>query len=170
MTYAILQVLVEYCYNEHFDWAAGMHVEEDEDLSVSAEKLDALPDVLVAADRWLIPDLRLDAHQQVIAGIRFFVRPDNVKQVEKVADDANAEELRRCCEEHSIRNAEAILLANGGWTNGVNDVVLNLSERFQLFCKAFCVDLRLPIQSIFHHSTIPECDLQGIARPLNKGW
>ncbi|KAK3176644.1 hypothetical protein OEA41_007967 [Lepraria neglecta] len=112
MTYATLKTLVEYCYNEHFDWAAGMRVKEEEDLSVTADKLDALLEVLVAADRWLMPDLHLDAHRQVIAGIRFFVRPENVKQVEKVADEANAEELRKYCQEYSIRNAEAVLLAN----------------------------------------------------------
>jgi len=112
MTYATLKILIEYCYDDHLDWAAGMHVQEDEDLSVIAEKLDALLDVLVAADRWLIPDLHHDAHRQVIRGIRFFVRPDNVKQVEKIADEANAEELRKYCEEYSIENAEAVLLAN----------------------------------------------------------
>ena len=89
-----------------------MRVKEQEDLSVTADKLDALLDVLVAADRWLMPDLHLDAHRQVIVGIRFFVRPESVKQVEKVADEANAEELRKYCEEYNIRNAEAVLLAN----------------------------------------------------------
>jgi hypothetical protein len=112
MTYAALKVLIEYCYDDHLDWAVGMHVQEEEDLSVIAEKLDTLLDVLVAADRWLMPDLHLDAHRQVIRGIRFFVRLDNVKQVKRVADEANAEELRKYCEEYSIRNAEAVLLAN----------------------------------------------------------
>lgn len=48
----------------------------------------------------------------MIRGVRFFVRPDNVKQVEKVADEANAEELRKYCEEYIIENVEAVLLAN----------------------------------------------------------
>jgi sacsin len=61
MRYAPLKILIEYCYNENVDWAAGMHVEEEDDLSVVADKLDALLDVLVAADRWLMPDLHLDA-------------------------------------------------------------------------------------------------------------
>ena len=112
MTYATLKILIDYCYDDLLDWAAGMHVQEEEDLSVIAEKLDALLDVLVAADRWLMPDLHLDAHRQVIRGVRFFVRPDNVKQVEKIADEANAEELRKYCEEYSIENAEAVFLAN----------------------------------------------------------
>ena len=114
MTYATLKILIDYCYDNHLDWAAGMRVQEEENLPVIAEKLDVLLDVLVAADRWLMLDLHLDAHRQVISGIRFFVRPDNVKQVENVADEANAEELRKYCEEYSIENAEAVLLANPG--------------------------------------------------------
>ena len=122
MTYAILKILIHHCYDDHLDWAASMHVQEEENLSVIAEKLDALLDVLVAADRWLMPGLHLDARRQVISGIGFIVRPDNVKQVEKVADEAKAEELRKYCEEYSIENAKAVLLANpGGRMNVVNN-------------------------------------------------
>lgn len=45
----------------------------------------------------------------------------------------------------------------GDWMNGVNDVALNLSQgssRLKLFGMAFG-GLRLPVQSIFHYSTIP---------------
>jgi sacsin len=112
MTYATLKILIEYCYNENLDWAASMHVQGGENLSVIAEKLDALLDVLVAADRWLMPDLHLDAQRQIITGIRFFVRPDNVRHVEKVADEANAEKVRKYCEEYIICNAVAVFLAN----------------------------------------------------------
>ena len=66
MTYATLKTLVEHCYNEQFDWAAGMRVKEEEDLSVTADKLDALLDDLVAADRWLMPDLHFDAHRHPV--------------------------------------------------------------------------------------------------------
>jgi hypothetical protein len=58
-----------------------MHVQEEEDLTTTADKLDALLDFLVAANR------------QVIAGIPFFVRPDNVKQVER-RDGAPSEEAK----------------------------------------------------------------------------
>ncbi len=112
MTHCVLKILIEYCYDDHFDWAESMHVQEEEDLSVIAGKLDALLDVLVAADRWIMPDLHLDAQRQVLHGIRFFVRPDNVKEVETIAEEVNAEELRQYCEEYRIENAEAVLLAN----------------------------------------------------------
>ena len=112
MTYATLRILVEFCYHEHHDWAAGMRVAPDDSLLRIADKLDGLLDVLVAADRWLMPDLHADAQRQVIAGIRFFIRPDNVESVKKVADEANATELRKYCEEYSVCNAEAVLLTN----------------------------------------------------------
>jgi sacsin len=112
MTYATLRVLIEFCYHEHQDWATDMRVAKEDSLSRIADKLDGLLDVLVAADRWLMPGLHADAQRQVMVGSRFFVRPDNVDIVKKVADDANAKELKNYCEEFGIWNAEAVLLAN----------------------------------------------------------
>lgn len=112
MIYATLNILIEFCYNKHLDWAAEMHTEGSNTLSVIADKFDQLLDVLVAADRWLMPDLYINAQRQVIAGIQFFIRPDNIEYIKKVADKANARELRDYYEEYSIRNAEAVLLAN----------------------------------------------------------
>ena len=113
MTYATLRILIEFCYHEHHDWLAGTQVASDDSLWTIAEKLDVLLDVLVAADRWFMPDLHTHAQRQVIAGIRFFIRPDNVGDVQKVAEEANATELRIYCEEYRICNAEAVLLAYG---------------------------------------------------------
>ena len=112
MTHATLRILIEFCYHEHHDWSAGMQVARDDSLPTIADKLDVLLDVLVAADRWLMPDLHVDAQRQVIAGIRFFIRPDNVGDVQKVAEEANATELRDYCEEYRICNPEAVLLAH----------------------------------------------------------
>lgn len=111
MAYATVKILVEFCYNEDHDWAASMRVEEDNGLQVIADKLDSLLDVLVAADRWVMPDLHADVQRQVVAGIRFFIRPDNVKHVSKVAAEANASELRMYCEEYIVQNPAAVLLA-----------------------------------------------------------
>jgi hypothetical protein len=87
-------------------------VRPDDSVSRIADKLDGLLDVLVASDRWLMPDLHADAQHQVIAGIRFFIRPDNVESVKNVADEANATELRNYCTEYIALNAETVLLAN----------------------------------------------------------
>lgn len=112
MTYATLKILIGFCYHEDHDWAQDMRVGEDDSLSSIADKLDGLLDVLVAANRWLMPDLHADAQQKVIAGIRFFVRPDNVEEVKQVADDAMATKIWNYCEEFGILNAEAVMLAN----------------------------------------------------------
>lgn len=111
MTYSSLKILIEYCYNEDHDWAAGMRVNDHDNLQVIADKLDGLLDVLVAADRWLMPDLHADAQRQLMMGNRFFIRPDNVEEVSKMVGEANAVELRTYCQEYMVRNAEAILLA-----------------------------------------------------------
>ena len=111
MSYAALRILIEFCYYENHDWAQDMRLAPDESQEKIAGKLDALLDVLVAADRWLMPDLHADAQREVMNGIRFFVQPNTVELVKEVADDANATELSAYCEEYRVRNAEAILLA-----------------------------------------------------------
>jgi sacsin len=112
MTYEALKVLIEFCYNEGHDWASGARLTGDESLSAIADKLDFLLDVLKAADRWLMADLHADAQRQIFAGIKFFVRPDNIKHVMKLADEASAKELKEYCEESMLKNAAAILLAD----------------------------------------------------------
>ena len=112
MTYATLAILIEFCYHDYHDWAEGMRVIPDDDLPTIADKLDGLLDVLVAADRWLMPDLHEDAQHQIIMGIKYFVRPDNVEQVKKVAGEARAKDLRSYCEQYGALNAQAVMLAN----------------------------------------------------------
>ena len=112
MTYEALKVLIEFCYNEGHGWASGARLTGGESLSVIADKLDFLLDVLKAADRWLMADLHADAQRQIFAGIKFFVRPDNIKHVMKLAEEARATELRKYCKESMVRNVAAILLAN----------------------------------------------------------
>lgn len=63
MTYATLKILIEYCYDDYLDWAAGIYIQEEEDLTVITEKLEVLLDILVAADRWLIRNLYLNAYR-----------------------------------------------------------------------------------------------------------
>jgi sacsin len=112
MTYATLEILIEFCYHDYHDWAGGMRVTPDDDVRTIADKLDGLLDVLVAADRWLMPGLHADAQNQVIMGIKFFVRPDNVRLVEKVAGEANATKLKDYCKRYGVENASAVMLAN----------------------------------------------------------
>jgi sacsin len=112
MTYATLQIMIEFCYNETHDWAVRMQVKEDDCLLIIAEKLDCLFDVLAAADRWLMPDLHADAQRHILFGARYFIRPDNVEHVLKVASDSRAPELKDYCQKYSDRNPEAVLLAS----------------------------------------------------------
>lgn len=112
MSYNTLQILIDFCYEANEDWAAAWRLKEGDELPTIADNLDGLLDVLVAADRWLMPDLFADAESQVLAGIKFFVRPDNVTAVRNIADEANATKLRNYCDEYAIYNVEAVLLAN----------------------------------------------------------
>jgi sacsin len=112
MTYTTLQLLVKFCYEANMDWAAEYQVAPDDDLSVIADKLDVLLDVLIAADRWVMPDLHAEIQSQVMFGARIFIRVDNVASVKDIADDANAIELREYCDEFALCNAVAVMLAS----------------------------------------------------------
>ena len=112
MTYATLKILIGYCYIPDLDWAIDMHATKDDNLEAIADKLDALLDVLAAADRWFMPDLHADAESNLVAGARFFIRPDNVEDVSRAVGDANSVLLKNYCEEYKARNAEAVLLAS----------------------------------------------------------
>lgn len=111
MKYTTLKILIDFCYHEEHDWAADMRVEENDDFSVIEDKLASLVAVLEAADRWLMEDLHTDVQRHLIAGIRFFIRPDNVEDFSKIAEDTNAHDLRNYCEEYRLRNAEAVLFS-----------------------------------------------------------
>jgi sacsin len=112
MTYATLQIMIEFCYNEIHDWAVRMQVNKGDSLSIIAEKLDWLFDVLAAADRWLMPDLHADAERHILRDAKYFVRPDNVKYVQKVASDSRAPVLEDFCQKFIDENPEAVLLAS----------------------------------------------------------
>jgi len=49
----------------------------------------------------------------MIAGNRLFIRLDIVDDVQKVAEEGSATEMRNYCEEYRICNAEGVLLAHG---------------------------------------------------------
>lgn len=112
MTYATFKILIDYCYISDLDWAISMRVKEDDSLDAIADKLDALLDVLTAADRWFMPDLHANAERNFVAGARYFIRPDNVEDVGRVAGGANSVVLKNYCAEYKVRNAEAVLLAS----------------------------------------------------------
>jgi sacsin len=112
MTYATLRIVIDFCYDEHHDWAAGIQVGPEDELSAIEDKLDGLLDVLVAADRWLMPNLQAEAELHVMTGIKFFIWPNNVETVKRIAEEANATELTKYCKEYIAGNTEAILLAS----------------------------------------------------------
>ncbi|ERF72114.1 hypothetical protein EPUS_02905 [Endocarpon pusillum Z07020] len=111
MTYTTLKILIDFCYYEEHDWAADMRVKENDDFSVIEDKLASLGATLEAADRWLMEDLHTDVQRHLIPGIRCFIRPDNVEDFSKIAEDTNAHDLRNYCEEYRLRNAETVLFA-----------------------------------------------------------
>ena len=112
MTSATLEVLINYCYNEEYDWAAPLCPLPSDSLDEIADKLDALLDVLRAADRWVMPDLHSDAQFRLSDGAKYFIRPDNVEYVSKALNEARATELTAFCEEFLVWNADTVLLAN----------------------------------------------------------
>ena len=111
MTPHTLENLIDYAYQDSFDWTA-LQANADDDTDAIADKLDLLLDMLVGADRWLMQDMKTDIEQQILQGNRFLIRADNVCDIRNVADEVGAKELEKYCEEFEMSNAEAVRLAN----------------------------------------------------------
>ena len=111
MTPHTLESLIDYAYQDSFDWTA-LQANVDDDTDAVADKLDCLLDMLVGADRWLMQDMKTDVEQQILQGNRLLIRADNVRDIRHVADEAGAKVLEKYCEEFEKNNAETVRLAN----------------------------------------------------------
>ncbi|KAI9876327.1 MAG: hypothetical protein M1830_006767 [Pleopsidium flavum] len=111
MTPHTLENLIDYAYQDSFDWTA-LQANADDDTDAIADKLDRLLDMLVGADRWLMQELKTDVEQQILQGNRLLIRADNVRDIRRVAEEASAKALEEYCEEFETNNAEAVRLAN----------------------------------------------------------
>lgn len=111
MTPHTLENLIDYAYQDSFDWTA-LQANAEDDTDAIADKLDRLLDMLVGADRWLMQDMKTDVEQQILQGNRLLIRADNVRGVRCVADQASAKALEEYCGEFERNNAEAVRLAN----------------------------------------------------------
>ena len=118
MTPHTLENLIDYAYQDSFDWTA-LQADTDDDTDAIADKLDRLLDMLVGADRWLMQDMKTDVEQQILQGNRVLIRADNVRDIRHVADEASAKTLEEYCEEFEKNNAKAVRLAN--LTDGEED-------------------------------------------------
>ncbi|KAI9684824.1 MAG: hypothetical protein M1829_000199 [Trizodia sp. TS-e1964] len=113
MSFETLSIIVEYVYrHDTFAWTA-MHVTDDDINDSTAEKLDMLLDVLAVADRWIMPTLLAAVQHQILLGSKRFIRADNVTYLKKIVKKMNAADLLAYCNEFSIINADAVLLADG---------------------------------------------------------
>lgn len=111
MTPHTLENLIDYAYQDSFDWTA-LQANAEDDTDAIADKLDRLLDMLVGADRWLMQDMKTDVELQILQGSRLLVRADNVRDVRCVANQACAKALEEYCGEFERNNAEAVRLAN----------------------------------------------------------
>lgn len=110
MTHTALKTMIDFCYDEHTEWLNSQRVDGIDSLETIADKLDNLLDVLKASDRWQMAELHGLVENSLLAGVRFFIRPDNVKEVEELAEEAQAKRLHAYCHEFTARNANAVLL------------------------------------------------------------
>ena len=111
MTPHTLENLIDYAYQDKFDWTA-LQPSADDDTDAIADKLDRLLDMLVGADRWLMQDMKTDVEQQILHGNRLLIRADNVRDIRRVANEASAKALEEYCEEFEKNNAKAVHFAN----------------------------------------------------------
>ena len=111
MSGAALQVLISFCYNHDLEKVRSLQAQANDDIETLTSKCQQLLDILSAADYWLMPKLKLYVESSLIAGVRYFVRPDNVKEIQAAVDAANSKQLKAYCIEYTATNSEAVFLA-----------------------------------------------------------
>jgi BTB/POZ domain len=85
-SHSTLSMIVDFAYADNFDWA-GMQALKDDTVDSTADKLDALLDLLDGADRFDMPGLTAQVENQILQSRRF-IRPDNVRDVQYRASQA----------------------------------------------------------------------------------
>lgn len=74
-----------------------MEVSEVDDLNKRATKLELLLGVCKGADMWLMPALKSQVENRILAGGRLFINLQNVLEVRERAGDANAQAVEQMC-------------------------------------------------------------------------
>ena len=96
---------VDWVYNGYLDL-------NDKDIKDDLEKvkarLDLYFDVLRLADVWEIPLLRVHVENLVLKSKGSFIRPENVQGVYERANDCDAKEIVKYCQEYKQRNESVV--------------------------------------------------------------
>jgi hypothetical protein len=74
-----------------------MEVLDSDDADKRAEKLDMLLDLCKGADFWIIPALKSQVEDRILAAGKKFINLENVVDVQERADEVGAKAVREMC-------------------------------------------------------------------------
>lgn len=102
-----LAIMINFAYGVDY---AGPRLQNLENQDEIAANLDEILDVLVCADAWEMLRLRdqVEDFLTATANASVYRRADNVTEIKKIAEEANAAVLVKDCEEYIRRNKEGM--------------------------------------------------------------
>ncbi|KAI9806896.1 MAG: hypothetical protein M1833_002554 [Piccolia ochrophora] len=95
LTAQTVETMVEYAYSGSYVWPK---VSTSDDNDSIADDLDELLDLLRGTDRMQIVAFHGEVEAHLIENAEIYIRPDNVKEVQKLADQAQARSLKNHCD------------------------------------------------------------------------
>ena len=102
-----LAIMLDFAYGVDYK---GPQLDNIEDQDEIATNLDEILDVLVCADAWEMLRLRdqVEDFLTAPANASIYRRADNVTEIKKIAEDANASVLVKDCEEYIRKNKKGM--------------------------------------------------------------
>lgn len=89
LSYHTLSTMINYAYEDDIDWKE-MEVSDSDDADSKATKLNLLLDLAKGADYWLIPALKSQVEDKILAAGKELINLENVMEIRKRAAQARA--------------------------------------------------------------------------------
>jgi sacsin len=107
LSYHTLSTMINYAYEDDIDWKE-MEVSDSDDADSKATKLNLLLDLAKGADYWLIPALKSQVEDKILAAGKELINLENVMEIRKRAAQARAIAVEEYSVEFIDTNKEVV--------------------------------------------------------------
>jgi len=108
LSYHTLFTMIEYAYGEEIDWGK-MEVSEHDCVDERAIKLNMLLDLLKGADYWIMPQLKSQVQDKILAAGNAFMTVENIVEFWEQANQGRASHVEKMCAKFIEWNREILI-------------------------------------------------------------